>query len=273
MRHIRQRQEKALELRLDLGELLLRSAQCLLVALSGLHQLGHVLPFGFGLADLLGQLVLRGLGILHDGLDLLAAFLQRRELIPIDRAAALSETRRDLREVFTKKLDVEHGAILNHESRGKPKSCKAKKPKSFDAKVASADLGSASATKMCRSIMIKGLEAMVIESFTAARAYGVQDAVLASLEETFPGVDWEKQGTYFFERAIKHGRRRAEEMVEAAATVRDIGLEPWSAAGTAKRQAFIADLVDSGAFGDPKAPREDWRLDADRLLAAIARKN
>jgi len=51
----------------------------------------------------------------------------------------------------------------------------------FDAKVASDRLGVASATKMCRSVMIKGLEAMVIESFTAARAYGVEDAVLASL--------------------------------------------------------------------------------------------
>ena len=143
----------------------------------------------------------------------------------------------------------------------------------FAATVACDRLGVASATKMCRSVMIKGLEAMVIEAFTAARHHGVEDAVVASLRETFPGIDWEKQAAYFFQRAIKHGRRRAEEMVEAAATVRDIGLEPWSAAGTAKRQAFIADLVDSGAFGDPKAPREDWRLDADRLLAAIARKN
>ncbi len=56
----------------------------------------------------------------------------------------------------------------------------------FDAKVASDKLGVASATKMCRSIMIKGLEAMVIESFTTARAYGVEDAVIASLVETFP---------------------------------------------------------------------------------------
>jgi len=142
----------------------------------------------------------------------------------------------------------------------------------FAAKVASAQLGVASATKMCRSVMIKGLEAMVVESYCAARAYGVEKFLLASLAETFPGVDWEKQGTYFFERAIKHGRRRAEEMVEAAATVSDMGLEPWSAAGTAKRQAFMADLADSGAFGDPKAPRENWRLDADRLLAAITRK-
>ena len=63
----------------------------------------------------------------------------------------------------------------------------------FAPKVASEKLGVASATKMCRSVMIKGLEAMVIESFTAARHYGVEDAVIASLRETFPGIDWEKQ--------------------------------------------------------------------------------
>ncbi|MDT3735925.1 MAG: DUF1932 domain-containing protein [Denitratisoma sp.] len=138
----------------------------------------------------------------------------------------------------------------------------------FDARVASAKLGVASATKMCRSVMIKGLEAMVIESFTAARAYGVEDAVLASLAETFPGIDWEKQGAYFFQRVIQHGRRRAEEMREAAQTVREAGLEPWSAAGTAERQAWMADLADAGLFDDRNAPRKDWRADADRILAA-----
>ena len=63
----------------------------------------------------------------------------------------------------------------------------------FNATLASSELGKASATKMCRSVMIKGLEAMVIESFTAARAYGVEKEVIASLLETFPGVDWEAQ--------------------------------------------------------------------------------
>ena len=128
--------------------------------------------------------------------------------------------------------------------------------------------GIASATKMCRSVMIKGLEAMAIESFTAARAWGVEDAVLASLAETFPGIDWEKQGAYFFQRAIQHGRRRAEEMREAAQTVREAGLDPWSAAGTAGRQAWVADLADAGLLGDRNAPRKDWRADADRMLAA-----
>ena len=143
----------------------------------------------------------------------------------------------------------------------------------FDAKVASETLGVASATKMCRSVMIKGLEAMVIESFTTARHYGVEDAVIASLRETFPGIDWEKQGAYFFQRVIEHGRRRSEEVREVAQTVREAGLEPWSAAGTAERQAWVADLADEGLFGvrgEPGFARSaDWRTEADRLLAHL----
>ena len=144
----------------------------------------------------------------------------------------------------------------------------------FAAQVASDNLGVASATKMCRSVMIKGLEAMVIESFTTARAYGVEDAVLASLKETFPGIDWEQQASYFFQRVIEHGRRRSEELREVAETVREIGLVPWSAQGTAERQAWVADLADAGLFGQRGSPAfarsADWRKEADRILAAAA---
>lgn len=144
----------------------------------------------------------------------------------------------------------------------------------FAAKVAGDKLGVSSAVKMCRSIMIKGLEAMVIESFTTARAYGVEDAVLASLAETFPMIDWEKQGAYCFQRV--DGRRRAEEVREVAETVREAGLTPWSAQGTAERQAWVADLADEGLFGT-KGTKEfarnaDWRTEADRILAKINRE-
>jgi 3-hydroxyisobutyrate dehydrogenase-like beta-hydroxyacid dehydrogenase len=143
----------------------------------------------------------------------------------------------------------------------------------FAPQVASERLGVASATKMCRSIMIKGLEAMVIESFTTARHYGVEDRVLASLTETFPGIDWEKQGAYFFQRVIEHGRRRAEEVREVAQTVREAGLEPWSAGGTAERQSWVADLADAGGFGPRGTPgfarSADWRTEADRILAHL----
>jgi 3-hydroxyisobutyrate dehydrogenase-like beta-hydroxyacid dehydrogenase len=143
----------------------------------------------------------------------------------------------------------------------------------FNAKAASDELGVASAVKMCRSVMIKGLEAMVIESFTTARAYGVEDAVLASLGETFPGINWEKQAAYFFQRVIEHGRRRSEEVREVAETVREAGLTPWSAQGTAERQAWVANLADQGVFGEKGtkdfARSADWRIEADRILAAI----
>ncbi|MBS1179709.1 MAG: putative 3-hydroxyisobutyrate dehydrogenase, partial [Proteobacteria bacterium] len=143
----------------------------------------------------------------------------------------------------------------------------------FAAQVASDNLGVASATKMCRSVMIKGLEAMVIESFTTARAYGVEDAVLASLKETFPGIDWEQQASYFFQRVIEHGRRRSEELREVAETVREIGLVPWSAQGTAERQAWVADLADAGLFGQRGSPAfarsADWRTEADRILSSV----
>jgi len=114
---------------------------------------------------------------------------------------------------------------------------------------------------------------MVIESFTTARAYGVEDEVLASLKETFPGIDWEKQGAYFFQRVIEHGRRRSEEVREVAETVREIGLTPWSAQGTAERQAWVADLADDELFG-PKGTKEfarsvDWRTEADRILGKV----
>jgi 3-hydroxyisobutyrate dehydrogenase-like beta-hydroxyacid dehydrogenase len=140
----------------------------------------------------------------------------------------------------------------------------------FDAKAVSDRLGVASATKMCRSVMIKGLEAMVIESFTTARAYGVEREVLASLAETFPGIDWEKQGDYFFMRVIQHGRRRAEEMREVAQTVREAGLEPWSASGTAERQAWMADLADEALFGERAKAGGPWRAYADQILNRMA---
>jgi 3-hydroxyisobutyrate dehydrogenase-like beta-hydroxyacid dehydrogenase len=145
----------------------------------------------------------------------------------------------------------------------------------FAPTVASDKLGVASATKMCRSVMIKGLEAMVIESFTAARHYGVEDAVIASLYETFPGIDWEQHAAGFFRRVIEHGRRRSEEMFEVAVTVREAGLAPHSAAGTAERQAWIADLADAGLFGargsEGFARGGDWRVESDRILKKVQR--
>lgn len=136
----------------------------------------------------------------------------------------------------------------------------------FAPTLASERLGVASATKMCRSVMIKGLEALVTESFTAARAYGVEDRVLASLHETFPTLDWETLVSYLMSRSALHGKRRAEEMREVAVTVREAGLEPWMASATAERQDWMG--RQKGPLGLDKLGKDaNWRAYADSLLA------
>lgn len=106
----------------------------------------------------------------------------------------------------------------------------------------SGEVGQASAIKMFRSIMIKGLEALVLESMLAASEYRVEERVLASLKETFPTLDWEKLSGYMLERVVSHGKRRAAEMREVAETLKALGIEPLMAAATAARQQWLADL-------------------------------
>ena len=117
--------------------------------------------------------------------------------------------------------------------------------------------------------MIKGLEAMVIESFTAARAYGVEDAVLASLSETFPGIDWEKQAAYFFQRVdrARPAPQRGGARGRRAPCARPAST-PWSASGTAERQAWVADLRRRRRVRRAAARR---RLRAQRRLARRGR--
>ena len=137
----------------------------------------------------------------------------------------------------------------------------------MDVKVVSAQLGVASAIKMCRSVMIKGLEALVIESYAAARAYGVEDHVLPTLQETFPGIDWTQQGAYFFSRVVQHGQRRAEEMRESARTVQEAGFEPIMTRAIADKQQWVAGQARAGVFKELPAGAA-WQAFADALIAA-----
>ncbi|WP_119273563.1 NAD(P)-dependent oxidoreductase [Taklimakanibacter deserti] len=130
-------------------------------------------------------------------------------------------------------------------------------------------VGIAAATKMCRSIIIKGIEALCSEAFLAARAHGVESRVLASLNDTFPGTDWNKYAGHQVGRSLVHGRRRAAEMREVATTVREAGLEPLMAMATALRQDWAADLSD-GSPALKKRHDDEWLETLDLILAAGA---
>jgi 3-hydroxyisobutyrate dehydrogenase-like beta-hydroxyacid dehydrogenase len=101
-------------------------------------------------------------------------------------------------------------------------------------------LGRASAAKMCRSVMMKGLEALLTEGLLAARHHGVEAAVLESLHDLLPSADWESIANYMIGRSQQHGRRRAEEMREAALAVGEAGIEPLMSLACAARQDWAA---------------------------------
>jgi 3-hydroxyisobutyrate dehydrogenase-like beta-hydroxyacid dehydrogenase len=85
-------------------------------------------------------------------------------------------------------------------------------------------VGHASAVKMVRSVLVKGLEALTAECALAAEAAGVRDAVFASLDASWAERPWAERADYHLERMLTHGARRAEEMAEVAATLDALGV-------------------------------------------------
>jgi len=116
--------------------------------------------------------------------------------------------------------------------------------------VYSAEVGRAAASKLCRSVIVKGLESLLTESLLAARHYGVDKEVLDSLSNILPAADWEAVAAYFISRSLRHGRRRSEEMAEAAATVDEAGVEPLMSLATSERQRRAARHADALAEAD-----------------------
>ena len=109
----------------------------------------------------------------------------------------------------------------------------------------STEVGRAAATKLCRSVIVKGLESLLAESMLAARHYGVEREVLDSLPNILPPADWEQVAAYFMSRSLQHGQRRSEEMQEAAATVSDAGVTPWMSEASVLRQRWAAQFPDA----------------------------
>ena len=129
-------------------------------------------------------------------------------------------------------------------------------------------VGPAAATKLCRSIVVKGLEALVTESMLTARAWGVQERVLDSLSDMVPAADWTALAGYLMSRSLEHGGRRAEEMREAAQTVQETGIDPWMAVATAQRQDWAAAFASDRAPDDLIAMLDAIRVALPRLEAA-----
>ena len=96
-------------------------------------------------------------------------------------------------------------------------------------------IGDAAALKLLRSVIIKGIESLIVECTEGGHATGLTEKVLASLAPSFPGIDWPKRADYVLERLVGHAARRAAEMRQATTFLEEIGVAPIMAQATAER--------------------------------------
>jgi 3-hydroxyisobutyrate dehydrogenase-like beta-hydroxyacid dehydrogenase len=115
-------------------------------------------------------------------------------------------------------------------------------PFGISAEIVSREVGTAAATKMFRSIIVKGLEALLTECVLGASRYNADERVFASLAETFPAINWKELADYMVGRVVVHGERRAREMEEVAATLREIDIEPIMAEAIVRRMDWSVEL-------------------------------
>jgi 3-hydroxyisobutyrate dehydrogenase-like beta-hydroxyacid dehydrogenase len=115
-------------------------------------------------------------------------------------------------------------------------------PLGMNITVGAVEIGRAAATKMCRSIVVKGLESLLTECVMGASVYGAEQDVFRSLAESFPGLDWQEMASYMVGRVVVHGERRAREMEEVAGMLRSVGIEPIMAEAAARRMDWSAQL-------------------------------
>ncbi|MEO0419412.1 MAG: DUF1932 domain-containing protein [Pseudomonadota bacterium] len=114
-----------------------------------------------------------------------------------------------------------------------------------DIRVIDDQVGRASAIKMVRSVMIKGIEALTGEMMAAAEAAGVTHEVLSSLDASISQGNWSDRAAYNLARMAQHGERRAAEMEEVASTLISLGIQPVMTAGTVTLQRAAARAVSS----------------------------
>ncbi len=136
----------------------------------------------------------------------------------------------------------------------------------LNARYGASTVGQVSAIKMCRSVMIKGLEALTTECLFAAREYGVEEEVLSSLHHSFPSLGWTGAfPDYLISRVAEHGIRRSEEMEEVVKTLRDVGSAGIMSEAIAKSQRQLPEQMAARSLSYRQLTPFDWKTLVARL--------
>jgi 3-hydroxyisobutyrate dehydrogenase-like beta-hydroxyacid dehydrogenase len=111
-----------------------------------------------------------------------------------------------------------------------------------------APAGSASASKMFRSIFMKGFVVLLLEMLTAAHKYKVEDDVLLSVKETLTAGPLLEVVNGLIGRGVIHSERREHEMDEVIATLETLKVDGIMSKATKAKLRWCTQLGLKGHF-------------------------
>ncbi len=99
-------------------------------------------------------------------------------------------------------------------------------PYGMNMKVVDGPVGTAALIKMLRSVVLKGIEALMLEMFMAAEEYGLQDTMMDSIAATFNKGNFEKYSDMLMSTHGLHAGRRSDEVQMILETIKEVGVAP-----------------------------------------------
>lgn len=127
--------------------------------------------------------------------------------------------------------------------------------------------GSSSALKMMRSIFMKGLTALLLETLTAGRKAGVDKEIMDSISGTIDSRPLADTATMLITRTAIAAERRVAEMGEVMDTLAEMGLDSSASQATKAKLQALADLNLRTEFGN--TPPETYTQVLDAILRKI----
>lgn len=133
-----------------------------------------------------------------------------------------------------------HRVPITVSGNGAEKFKKAMEPYGMRITLAGDKAGAASAIKLVRSIFMKGIATLMIETMQAADAYDVTDEIVASIGKSMDGIPFSQHLDRLIIGSALHAKRRAAEMKGSIAMLEE---EKLSSEMTTATKHRLEDLI------------------------------
>lgn len=186
----------------------------------------------------------------------------RRDMLVVDVTTALPDIKERLEQAFSAEgasyadsamlgpLPVyAHKVPMLASGSGAEKWHDLMTPFHMSVTVVEGNAGNASRIKLVRSVFMKGLEALLAETFVFAHRCGIESVILDSISETMNKTSFQNTARRLLCADVIHSERRSFEVGEAIALMKEIGLESPVSEGVRKRLELTTRLGAADKLG------------------------